>query len=309
MRVLLVVSVFIGVSSNNMFMIWLCLEINFLTFFFRLACDKYTQSGSLINFFLIQRFSRAIIIFCFLIPSYLGHNFQLVVRTLLIIKIGLIPFHIWYIKLVKTLRWKLIWFLSLWQKVIPLFIIQLNFRTFLNQTVALLNSIFCVVYIYKQNNVKLIMVFSSLFLIGWIIFSMSLAQDVWIYVLTLYGITFYLLVKLIENSDISTKAKFTLIDKSRGWVFIITIVSIRGLPPFTIFFAKIYILTFIVKIRLALSFIMLICRVLLVFNYTMLIYHLLILAKKSKTLITKKSVTTITALLVVNITPYLTYLH
>ena len=176
------------------------LELNFICFV-RILRQEFrlkNRNGNL-YYFLIQRFGRALILLRLLRFIIWEKNFfKLIFLISLILKLGRAPFQFWYLKLIQKIRWKNIWLLSIWQKLIPLILLKFIIRKFVlifgifRVIISSLNSI-------KQKKIKKILGLSSLFSLGWILSIVSVSK-LWIWFILGYGIVLLNLVFCLEKN-------------------------------------------------------------------------------------------------------------
>jgi NADH:ubiquinone oxidoreductase subunit 2 (subunit N) len=107
------------ISSSNILIIWLSLELRTFSFL-PIIISRSQSSFSAGKYFFVQRIGSVLI----LISLFIGlSNFSTMFFIIaLILKLGIAPFHFWLPKLVSTLQSKEILFLLVWQKIGPLYI-------------------------------------------------------------------------------------------------------------------------------------------------------------------------------------------
>ena len=104
-----------------------------MKFIILLIFDKKLSKDCSIIYTLIQGLNSYIFIFRILI-IFNNNNFNyyrifiFLINLRLIIKLGIPPFFIWYIKIIKYINWKNIYILSIIQKIIPLYTLNLIFN-------------------------------------------------------------------------------------------------------------------------------------------------------------------------------------
>ena len=98
-------------------MIWIGIEIRILRFLLILMfSDLYQEHNNTVKYFLFQSIASIILL---LSLSLLG-ELKVLGTTIIMIKLGIAPFHLWFISLINKVRIvNLIW-LTVIQKIIPL---------------------------------------------------------------------------------------------------------------------------------------------------------------------------------------------
>lgn len=270
-------TVLIRLGVSNFLVVWLLLEINFLSFVALLSTKQNPKrSTELITYFITQAFSSVglvIILFLSLISPRLVSNMMPVVCIFLLIKLGIIPFHLWYTKIIINLNWELIWLLSSWQKAIPIYLIYL-FKSSMTRVLyvaALANIILRGVFMYKQKTVKLLFLFSSLFALSWVLISLQIQAWVWIIFFIAYVIPFKFLTVLAIQQGIKNKFFSINLNPYHGLIILVIMSSLRGVPPFAIFYLKVFMVIIIIKQAPLVRVLILLARTLMVFNYLNLI--------------------------------------
>ena len=115
------ITLIVGLSSSSRFTLWLILEVNTLL----LIGIIYLRPGgkktsALVKYFTIQSLSS--ILFIYANASILViSNYSLVIRIIsLLLKLGIVPLHLWYLSLLQDLSWIRIFILSTVKKLLPL---------------------------------------------------------------------------------------------------------------------------------------------------------------------------------------------
>jgi NADH:ubiquinone oxidoreductase subunit 2 (subunit N) len=132
----------------------------------------------------------------------------------------------------------------------------------------------------NQKIIKKIFGLSSIFSLGWLI--ISLRRKLWLFFLRGYGLILYFFVKIInalnlyKAQDASQSLEFSQI-----LAFVILLLIISGVPPFIIFFIKVIIIFYIIKIRLIISIVLLMVSLYLMYIYLIIVFYILTLHKST----------------------------
>ena len=194
-------------------------------------------------------------------------------------KLGVPPFHLWFMSLSPELDWQLFFILSSWQKVLPYFLI--------GQAVISGYEIFILVSVWTrvlgsffQSSIKKLLIFSSIFTRGWVIASLLIIKTLWFLFLFLYRINLLLCIYVFEKIRISKKERenyFAMRSNEKLFIFL-SLLSLAGLPPFLGFFRKIIILFFLIRNSLyMLSLFLVVSSVSLIFLYSRVFLNSLII--------------------------------
>jgi len=124
---ILILSVIIIISSTNLFIIWICLELNLFSFV-PLLLNKIStnERKASINYFLAQTLGSTIFLLSSVMLFYASWLIKLNITLLIFIillKIGAVPCHYWYPLTIRMIRWINCFILSTWQKLAPIFIL------------------------------------------------------------------------------------------------------------------------------------------------------------------------------------------
>lgn len=241
----LILGTLLTISSNSWIFRWLGFEINVISFIPLLIYNlNYKLTEATIKYFLVQALASRILLIFFLKERIFSYNlfrdFSLLIFLSICIKMGVAPFHIWFPQVAKTINWTIIFILLTWQKVAPLFILNIfsNYLFFI--IMAISTSYVGAMGGINQNFLKIILSYSSINHRGWLILlSASIIKITCFYFLIYSSIIFFLrkirnLLRLKSIKDVNTR-KLNLLEK----IFVsINILSLSGMPPFIGFFIK-----------------------------------------------------------------------
>ena len=254
MFVRIISRVFLILSSPSLFISWLGLELNTLAFLPIMLVKKTSMSreGS-IKYFLTQTLASILIIIriaiFFLDFNNVGSSLLLVGLS---IKLGAAPFHSWILRVAETLNWPVLFILLTIQKINPLFILW-NFSSYWGNVfnaIIIMSLVVGSLIGLIQTRTRLLMTFSSISHMGWILISVSF--DLWIGVLYffIYIVVLFPVIIIFNIFNISYINEFFLINfsLSKQMLLFLSILSLGGLPPFLGFLPKWLILQVTVRI-------------------------------------------------------------
>ena len=121
---LLLVSIIISIRFNSRFIIWLRLEINMLRFLPIISSGLNIELENSVKYFLIQRWASIIFLISYFFCSYFINSIRILLILSIFIKLGISPFHTWFISILKTCSLYILMLLSSLQKIIPLIILN-----------------------------------------------------------------------------------------------------------------------------------------------------------------------------------------
>ena len=165
-------------------------------------------------------------------------GFQEILTLLLIIKIGAVPAHIWFVNLVSTLRWNLIYLFLTLQKFIPLMFIS-HFRAKFASSLAILSWGVAAYSRLTIRELKKVVVFSSLFFQGVLLFSLRVSLGQWVIYLRLYALISWPILDSFERVVKGGSRNWTA-DEATKFNLWLVLISVGGVPPLPGFFLKVH---------------------------------------------------------------------
>nr|YP_010970195.1 NADH dehydrogenase subunit 2 [Phyllidiopsis xishaensis]WNR50784.1 NADH dehydrogenase subunit 2 [Phyllidiopsis xishaensis] len=231
--IMLILGPLVSLSSTNWVICWVGLELGFLGLIPLLFSDFSFSSlskESAMKYFCIQALASALLmlggVFVFInFMTIWVFNFTFVMS--LFMKLGIFPMHFWVPSVVSGLNWLPMFILLGWQKVPPLAFIVIfaeNLDWFIPFIMIFggLSALTGSVIGLNQTSFRAMLGSSSISHTGWACFG-SVFGNLWVYFL-IYCITFFILMFfcfLMHDLMIS-----------------MTVLSLSGLPPFTMFIGK-----------------------------------------------------------------------
>lgn len=197
----------------------------------------------LIIYYSIQVLSSLLILFSVLKLNFLfiGRRGAVFLFLGIFIKIGLWPFHSWYIKMINLLEMKFLslWFLITWQKLVPFFLLLFSNLVGIGGVffiVGLLNLLLSLVYLKGVFDIKRVLGFSSIGINSWILILIFFSMLVWKIYLFIYSLRIVLIFFFLK-----VKNEVRVVIISSLLVFFL-VLNIGGFPPILIFWGKILII-------------------------------------------------------------------
>lgn len=264
---------------------WVILELNFICFVSILSQELriINRNGNL-YYFLIQSLGRALILLRIMVfIVWKIEVFYYIFFISILLKLGGVPFQFWYLKLIQKINWLNIWLLSIWQKLIPLVLIRFSNKIFLI-FFSLLGVVFRSLRRIKQKKIKKILGLSSLFSLGWIL-SVIWFSKAWLWFIIGYGIALIILILNLKKVNLTNVENLenSLINPLDLLIFFLNLLILRGIPPFIIFYLKILILFYLIKLRVSFIIIFLIMRILIIYIYLIILFSVITFLKLKET--------------------------
>jgi len=162
----------------------------------------------------------------------------------LLIKLGLAPFHYWYIKLAEKISHAPLFFLRISQKIIPLYIIIILTPIYLKE-IIFLNVILRIVGAINEIQIKKIFAFSSIFSVSWLLWTQNF---IWrLLFLISYGLGLFCILFISWQNNVKRITRLQLLEKESKILISIAMFNFIGIPPFGIFVFKVKLLYLIIN--------------------------------------------------------------
>jgi len=213
-----------------------------------------------------------------------------VIILTLITKIGAWPLHLWYIKLIRIIeiKYKRITIVITWQKILPVILISSMIEKEIYSTLII--RVLCITIIVPLSrltsklSIKRVMALSSFNNNGWLLAAALTSLSTFWTFLILYRSTLLVTLKalnMIKNKRTAINLPF--------WASLLVVSNIGGLPPITIFWAKILVVkTIILEAPTELAIVLIITACYLLYHYLWIVLNEISLIP-TKTQLTKST--------------------
>uniref|UniRef100_A0AAU7VA60 NADH-ubiquinone oxidoreductase chain 2 n=1 Tax=Stenopsocus nepalensis TaxID=3074945 RepID=A0AAU7VA60_9NEOP len=270
----------ISISSTSWFSAWLGLEINLISFVPLIINNKNSLlTESAMKYFIIQASASAMFIFLCIMNSLMNFyqlfminspNIGLLLIPLMI-KLGSAPFQTWFITVMQGMTWFNCYLLATLQKIAPLFL--MNFLFLNNKTIMLFSILSVLVGSIgglNQTSLKKILAFSSVNHLGWMMTIGCLSKYLFVIYFLFYSFMNLFVMNFLSKTSIFQLAQNYKFTNNYNWL--ISILSLGGLPPFIGFIPKwMVIQTLILNKMFMISFVMIMTALITLFYYIRMI--------------------------------------
>nr|QJW33589.1 NADH dehydrogenase subunit 2 [Arge aurora] len=260
MLMILFFSTYMVMTSMSWLTTWIFLEMNLMTFI-PMMMNKYQlkkSTNGMIKYFIIQSFSSSLMFISIIIMNFFLLNYfklinmiKIIISLTLLIKLGAAPFHWWMPHVMIKLNWKNCFLLLTWQKFAPLFvIIQINQKNSFMNLCAMMSMIFGAILGLNQTSIKLLLTYSSINHIGWIIINSLMNKMLMTLYLIIYSTMNFIICYLMYFFKINyINQMFKNFNNNKfNMLFLMTMMmSLGGLPPFLGFLPKMFTLILTLK--------------------------------------------------------------
>nr|UAA82172.1 NADH dehydrogenase subunit 2 [Walkerella microcarpae] len=168
--------------SSSWFSMWMIMEINLISFISLISFDNNIKHEILMNYFLIQVFNSFMFLMSMIMMNYLNF-YQISIMLMnfsMLMKLGMPPLFMWYLKIMKEMNWMSIFIMSTLQKIIPLIIlnniINNKYSMILLMLIMILSSIYIPILGMNSSNLKIIISYSSMIQMSWIIMNLMVNE-------------------------------------------------------------------------------------------------------------------------------------
>nr|AIS92216.1 NADH dehydrogenase subunit 2 [Cyrtodactylus sp. 12 IA-2014] len=250
----LTTSTIITMTSHHWLLAWLGLELNTLSILPIIMKPQHPRATeATTKYFLIQATAATMILYASTVNAWqTGHwsipnssyTTTLLTTIAIMLKLGLAPVHIWYPQVLQGTTMYTALTISTWQKLAPLTLLYMT-HNHLNHTVLLLMGLLSALVGgwggLNQTQTRMIMAFSSIAHMGWLITALALNPSL----ATLTMLMYIIMTTAMFTTLAFTNAK-TITDIATAWptspamltMTMITLMSLGGLPPLTGFMPK-----------------------------------------------------------------------
>lgn len=221
---------------NDFYTFWILIEVCILILI-GLSYTLFLNSFSfLIIYFLIQTLAS----FFILVGYTLGFTDFLFLRVLL--KLGIFPFHHWFLMRVRRFPNFSIFLVSTLHKL-PVFLIVFYFFNSFSLDFILLFSFFNFVFIglsiSNLSDLRTLLVCSSIGNNSWFLLALASGIEPFFLYYVVYSFFVFVLFLFLKGStSISSRSKFSHIKN----IVLFVLLCMRGFPPLPLFFCKVFIL-------------------------------------------------------------------
>nr|AZL93192.1 NADH dehydrogenase subunit 2 [Dryinus sp. ZJUH_2016011] len=237
--------IFIPISFLSMktwLSMWICLEINTFLFILSLMLSyKFVWEVS-INYFFIQIMSSTILI-TVMISNYYNFNMNSPTMSImwtlsLMMKLGMTPFHLWFIKMMLGLDWFFCFLLTTTQKF-PLFILFFSFNnSVISKMIIIMSSMHASYKMFEMVNMKSIMAYSSITHSSWMLMILSEIFNMWMFYFVIYTILMFSLLGIFKMMNIYHLNDLFSWSYNKNLLLFLLMLSISSLPPLSGFMIK-----------------------------------------------------------------------
>lgn len=252
-----------------------------------------------LKYFIIQALASIIVIFSFTLnfifyeQFYLQSTIHFFLNSAFLIKIGIAPFHFWFVEVIEGLNWFNTLILLTWQKIAPSVILIYNLKLSLFIFIVIVTGILVRgIQRWNQIRIKKILVYSSINHISWILILILYSQNLWRIYFLIYRFLNFRIILIFNFYKINSIQKLNLFlnsNKNTKIAFFLRFFSLGGIPPFLGFFPKWVTLNLMIESNLiSLRFLIVILTLLIIYTYIRLTFQSIVISIAEKKIISFK---------------------
>nr|AXS66071.1 NADH dehydrogenase subunit 2 [Staphylinoidea sp. 14 KM-2017] len=272
----------ISISANTWIGVWMGLEINLLSIIPLInKTNNSMSSESSMKYFISQAMASTIILVSIMMMM-MKLNYNLMLTSAILMKMGSAPFHFWFPEVMEGLNWNNSLIMLTWQKLTPMVLLMytLNSMMFMN-IIILMNLLIGGIQGLNQISLRKILAYSSINHIAWMIPSINLVSVIWVYYFIIYAIisiNICLMFNFMNTYYISQMILTNFSNPLKKFIIMMNFFNLGGLPPFLGFLPKWVTIQMMVNFNyLVISMMMIILTLITLYYYMRILYSTLMM--------------------------------
>uniref|UniRef100_UPI0030E5B3BC NADH dehydrogenase subunit 2 n=1 Tax=Cosmolaelaps hrdyi TaxID=3126097 RepID=UPI0030E5B3BC len=248
----MIFSVLVGLMISNWFIFWMSFEMNILTFLFVLFEKNNLAVNSMMKYFFIQSFTSVFFLLLLMMMNFFVYSFFFfyMILLLMMMKLGLPPFYFWLMEVCESMSWNNLIIFSTVQKILPLYVISKNeLKINLINLVIFFSLLVGIFMILNQISLRKFLVYSSMMHLGWMLFALKMQSFLWMVYFYIYMVSILMMV-FFNKFYIFSISQIMLMSTLIKMMFLVSFLNFSGIPPFLMFFPKIFVILLGMKMEL-----------------------------------------------------------
>nr|YP_011036758.1 NADH dehydrogenase subunit 2 [Conlopa bredoni]WRK21427.1 NADH dehydrogenase subunit 2 [Conlopa bredoni] len=245
---MMILGMMISLSSNNLLMIWVGMEISFMCFMPMMSKSSKIMSHSSIKYYMVQSISSLIMILgMMLITSMMDLSISLISLSIMI-KLALVPFHSWMILVIEQMDMWLILMLLILIKIPPINIASL-IKSKMELICILSMSMSCIMTM-NQTSMRKIIGYSSVFNMGMLMSTLNYNQT-WIMFMMIYTMNLIIILTMMKKISMNFINQCLINEQNpqTKMNLSINLMSMGGMPPMMGFVMKMLIIEKLMEMK------------------------------------------------------------
>nr|YP_010547218.1 NADH dehydrogenase subunit 2 [Odontocimbex svenhedini]UYK52157.1 NADH dehydrogenase subunit 2 [Odontocimbex svenhedini] len=287
---MMMLSTLITLNATSWISAWMGMEMNLMSFIplMMMKNKLFNSSNAMMTYFMVQTSSSCLLLFMIMMNKmemdFTKLNLlNMIIQLSLMMKMGAAPTHWWVPKIINMLSWKNCFIMLTWQKLAPISLITMTNSSTLIYKSIILSLIIGAILGINQTSIKLIISYSSINHISWLLISIMMNISLFYLYFIIYSLSILMICSLLNNMNINylnqlyKNYNFNMFSKI---LLMMMFLSMAGIPPMIGFFPKLKILMMMIKNNLIMESLIFIFFSLITLSYYM--YPLLSIMMLSK---------------------------
>nr|AZZ89097.1 NADH dehydrogenase subunit 2 [Paracatonidia sp. SX-2018] len=280
---MMITSTIMMMASNNMILSWMSMEINLISFMPLMTKSKKLNDQTM-KYFIIQSLASSTMLMSILMNSTFEAPIEMsiMLMTSMLMKIGLMPFHMWMPNLMQSLEWNTCMLMMTWQKISPVIFTSQMINLY-SLTIPMYMSLLLAPMVgMKQTAYSKILAYSSIANSPWMILSSKISKTNFYYFMMIYSMMNIVLMLTLKKNNMIFMNQMNPMSKFTKMMFMIMMLSISGMPPMMGFMPKWMILQSYIDKMLVMSMMMISSSMISTFIYIKMMYPMMMTSSTKK---------------------------
>nr|UAM91047.1 NADH dehydrogenase subunit 2 [Euura bridgmanii] len=245
---ILIFSTIMVINSNSWINAWMGMEINLLSFIPLMLMNKQKKmSNSTMLYFIVQSMASSLILLTTMLMKIEMNLIKVnmlfpMIQFSLLMKLGAAPLHWWVPKIFINLNWKIGFSFLTWQKIAPIILLNTSINNnMLIYMMTLMSILTGAIMGMNQTMIKLIMIYSSINHMGWMLMALMLNMYLMIMYFIMYSMMNLMICLLMNNMNLNHLNEIFKNNNQNLLFKMMTLsmfLSLAGMPPFLGFIPK-----------------------------------------------------------------------
>ena len=254
---------------------WARLEVNILAALpLLIRKDRFFSSELGLKYFISQRVASAFFLVCYFSLVMISSNYlRSLMLLFLLFKLGLPPFHSWLVRIIRISPYLQMWIIFIVQKFIPLqFLSYFSLNSSSLIIILILSLLLCFSIIKLIIRFRFILLISAWVNTCWVMVIVN-RGGAWLIFLLVYGWLLLIALKLLVWGGINKLSSLAQTSLRLKLATAFNFFNLAGLPPFSGFFVKVFVLKSLIVITSLFTIILLLLLSLVVLCAYLLIFY------------------------------------
>ena len=243
-KLLLGIRVLMAYSRNSIILLWVCIELNILSFLPVLGASDNKSLENRIKYFLVQR-PGSMLFLISLLGRRIRFKLEFMIRLAILLKLGRFPFHGWFLSMLTNSDIVIYTLLATVQKLIPLLVFSLSSSKSILIWIISLNGLTVLFLIRYRIRFMKLMGLRSLNRLNWMLVSRCTRINLiklffWAYLIILLNINCLFPSQRRPNSSIDSISFYEKI------LIFFSLLSLGGVPPLLGFIPKLLVIQILI---------------------------------------------------------------